>query len=181
MHLDLEGRHAFLSPSKHSWLHYDDEKLDQAYINALAAKKGTDLHELAQRLINLGVKLPRSEKTLNKYVNDMIGYRMTTEQILYYSEVCFGQADAIAFRKELLRIADLKTGVRPTSPDQLKVYAALFCLEYRIKPGMIRIELLIYQNDECRQYDADPIEIAQIMDRIITFDKRITAIREEAL
>jgi hypothetical protein len=146
----------------------------------LAAQRGTELHAFAQDAIRLGVKLPRSQKTLNMYINDAIGYRMRTEQILYYSDNSFGTADAISFRKSFLRIHDLKTGLTPVSERQLEVYAALFCLEYRVKPFEIEIELRIYQNDEIQIYEADPDVITHIMDRIVTFDKRIEAIRMEA-
>jgi hypothetical protein len=178
-HSQLTGSHSFLSPSKYHWIHYDDEKLDRAYIAALAAQRGSELHALAHNLIRLGVKLPRTKQTLNMYVNDAIGFRMTPEQILYYSVNCFGQADAISFRSGKLKIADLKTGVTPTSEHQLEVYAALFCLEYRFRAHDIETELRIYQNDEVRIFLADPDQIMHIMDKIVTFDKRIREIREE--
>lgn len=180
-HSQLAGQHAFLSASKYHWINYDDEKLDRVYIAAMAAQRGTELHAFAHEAIRLGVKLPRSQKTLHLYVNDAIGYRMTPEQVLYYSDNCFGTADTISFRKNFLRIHDLKTGVTHTSEHQLEVYAALFCLEYRIKPFDIETELRIYQNDEVRVYEADPDAIVHIMDKIITFDKRITTLRMEAL
>jgi hypothetical protein len=179
-HSNLAGQHAFLSASKYHWINYDDDKLDQVYVAALAAKRGTELHEFAHQAIRLGIKLPRSQKSLNMYVNDAIGYRMTSEQILYYSDNCFGTSDTISFRKNMLRVHDLKTGITPTSHHQLEVYAALFCLEYKFKPFDIQIELRVYQNDEIRAYEADPDTIAHIIDKIITFDKRITAIKLEA-
>ncbi len=173
------GQHAFLSPSKYSWLNYDVLKLDQAYVASLAAQKGTELHKLAHDMIRLGVKLGRSQTTLNMYVNDAIGFRMKPEQILWYSDYIFGTADAISIRKNILRISDLKTGVIVAKEHQLKIYAALFCLEYKYKPFDLQIELRIYQNDEVREYLGDPDEIAHIMDTIITFNNRIIAIREE--
>jgi Protein of unknown function (DUF2800) len=179
-HTNLVGQHAFLSASKYHWVSYDDEKIDRVYMAALAARRGTALHELAHNLINLGVKLPRNQQTLSLYVNDAIGFRMTSEQILYYSDNCFGTADTIAFRHNKLRISDLKTGISQTSEKQLEIYAALFCLEYRVKPFEIETELRIYQSDEVRIYDADPDVITHIMDKIITFNKRIEAIRMEA-
>jgi hypothetical protein len=106
---------------------------------------------------------------------------MQPEQILYYSENCFGTTDAIGFRRNSLRIHDLKTGVTQTSHHQLEVYAALFCLEYGFKPFDIDIELRIYQNDEIGVWEGDSDQITHIMDKIVTFDKRITAIRNEAL
>jgi hypothetical protein len=178
-HSELAGRHAFLSPSKYSWINYDEEKLDRAYVAAMASQRGTELHALAHSLIRLGVKLPATKTHMNMYVNDAIGFRMTPEQPLFYSENCFGTADTISFRRNMLRISDLKTGITPTSEHQLEVYASLFCLEYRMKPFDIKIELRIYQNDEARIYEADPDVIFHIMDRIITFDKRIAAIRLE--
>ena len=178
-HSDLAGLHAFLGPSKYHWINYDPEKLDQVYRNAQAAARGIELHAFAHHAIRLGVKLPRSEKTLNQYVNDAIGFRMVTEQILFYSENCFGTADTISFKKDLLRIHDLKTGVIPGHIHQLEIYAALFCLEYDMKPGSIQIELRIYQDDEIIAVFPDIDTIAHIMDKIITFDRRIELIRAE--
>lgn len=172
-HLRLEGQHAFLGASKYHWVNYDDEKLDSAYLKWKAAQKGTELHEIAAHLIKLGIKLPRSRKTLNMYVNDAIGYRMEPEIVLYYSDNCFGTADTIMFRDNFLRIHDLKTGVSPTSMTQVKIYMALFCLEYGVDPNEIEAELRIYQNDEIEIEKPDPEEILRIMGKIISFDRRI--------
>jgi hypothetical protein len=161
-------------------VNYDDEKLDRVFLASMAAQRGTELHALAAELIRLGVKLPSSKRTLNMYVNDALGYRMTPEQVLFYSENAFGTPDAISFRRNVLRIHDLKTGVTATSERQLEVYAALFCLEYSYKPFDMDIELRIYQSDEVRVYVADPDDITHIMDRIVNADKRITALRKEA-
>lgn len=179
-HGELEGAHAFLSASKHHWINYSEEKLIETYTNWMATQRGTELHEFAKRCIELGIKLPRSEKTLNMYVNDAIGYRMTPEQPLYYSENCFGTADAISYstRKKFLRIHDLKTGVTPVSMDQLKIYAALFCLEYHIKPGDITSELRIYQSNEIMVFEPEVSDIAPIMDKIKFFDKKIKELKE---
>lgn len=178
-HKYLEGSHAFLSASGYHWLNYDKEKLIAVYRNSLAKQRGTELHELASDLIRLGQKLPKSKKSLNLFVNDAIGYKMTSEQILFYSENCFGTADAISFRDDILRIHDLKTGVTTASMKQLYIYAALFCLEYRIKPGEIQFELRIYQNDEVIIDNPTADDILPIMDKIISFDKIIRKIREE--
>jgi hypothetical protein len=70
--------------------------------------------------------------------------------------------------------------VTPASETQLKVYAALFCLEYRYKPFEIKTEVRIYQNDEIHAYEVDPDETFHIMDRIVYFDKLITQMRTEA-
>ena len=178
-HLNLEGKHAFLGASKYHWLNYSDDKLVEAYNRSIAAAKGTELHDFAANCIKLRQKLPKSEKTLNKYVNDAIGYKMSPEKILYYSDNCYGTADAISFRNNLLRIHDLKTGVIPAHIEQLLIYAALFCLEYRIKPSEIDMELRIYQNDEIVAYIPEGDEILPIMDKIKTFDKIINDIKKE--
>lgn len=176
-HSNLVGLHAFLSASKYHWTNYDDEKLDRTFVASMAARRGTELHALAHNLIRLGVKLPRNSQSLNMYVNDALGFRMTPEQVLYYSINCFGTVDAIAFRRDLLRIHDLKTGSTPTSFRQLEIYAALFCLEYKFKPAQIGMEFRIYQNDEVKTMEGDPDIITHIMDRIIGFDKRIEQLK----
>ena len=178
-HRNLEGHHAFLGASKYHWINYDEEKLVYTYNKYLATLRGTTLHDFAAQAIKLGQKLPKSKKTLNMYVNDAIGFKMTPEQPLYYSENCFGTADAICFRNNLLRIHDLKTGVTPAHMEQLMIYAALFCLEYKIKPGEIDIELRIYQNDEVDVYNPTTDEIAHIIDRIKRFSDIITKINEQ--
>jgi len=172
-HYNLEGQHAFLGASKHHWTNYDEEKLSNSYTNFLATMKGTQLHDFACSCIQLGIKLPRSKSTLNLYVNDAIGFRMTPEQPLYYSDNAFGTADAISFKDNYLRIHDLKTGVSPTSMRQLEIYAAFFCLEYHVSPADILIELRIYQANEFIFYNPVSEDILRIMDKIILFDKRI--------
>lgn len=178
-HSELAGAHAFLSPSKHHWLRYDDEKLIATYVRSLAAMKGTELHAFASEAIRLRQKLTGNTKTLNMYVNDAIGFRMSPEVLLAYSPNAFGTADAISFRRGLLRIHDLKTGVTPAKMDQLEIYAALFCLEYKIVPSSIKFELRLYQNDEVLIKNSETDDIVPIMDRIIHFDKLITNFLEE--
>lgn len=178
-HSNLVGNHAFLGASKYHWINYDDDKVALAYKKFLATLKGTTLHDFAAQCIKLGQKLPRSKKTLNMYINDAIGYAMTPEQILYYSDNCFGTADSICFRDNLLRIHDLKTGEIPAHIEQLEVYAALFCLEYHYKPSDIAIELRIYQFDEILVANPTPDIIVPIMDKIVTFDKIIDEIKQQ--
>ena len=176
-HFQLEGQHAFLSPSKHHWVNYSEEKLIDRFTTFQAAQRGTELHDLARRCIELGVKLPKTNKTLNLYVNDAIGFKMQTEQILYYSDNCFGTTDTISFRKNFLRIHDLKTGQTPVSMNQLMVYNALFCLEYNFKPTEIETELRLYQSDEVLIHVPEPDEIILIMNKIISFDKTIEELK----
>lgn len=180
-HYDLAGKHAFLSASKYAWIRYDEQKLDDVYRNHQAAQRGSELHDFAAQAIRLGIKMARSSKTLNMYINDALGFRMTPEQILYYSDNVFGTADAISFRKGMLRIHDLKTGVTKASMDQLQIYTALFCLEYNIRPEDIDVELRLYQEDEIDILVPDLDDIKTIMHKIVDFDKRIKALQLEAL
>jgi len=175
----LEGQHAFLGASKWHWINYDEHKLSDAYSKYTASQRGVLIHDFAAQCIRLGQKLPKSQKTLNAYVNDAVGFKMTPEQCLYYSENCFGTADAISFRNDLLRIHDLKTGVTPAHMEQLEIYTALFCLEYKIKPSDIDIELRIYQSDEIIYHNPPPQDIMKIADKIISFDKLITRLKQE--
>lgn len=178
-HSRIIGQHAFLSPSNPAWLNYDEDKLARSYHQKQVTQRGSDLHDLAMNLIRLGVKLPDTGQTLNSYVNDAIGFRMTPEQGLYYSENCFGTTDAIRFVDGLLRIHDLKTGITPAKMEQLLIYAALFCFEYNIDPRDIRFELRIYQNDTIEILTPDAAEILVVMDTIRTWDLYIKYLKEE--
>lgn len=178
-HSSLKDQHAFLSASKYHWINYDNEKLDSVYLSYLAIQKGTELHELASKLIDMRQKLPRAQKSLNLYVNDAIGFKMLTEQTLFFSENCFGTADAISFRDNFLRIHDLKTGKTQASIKQLEIYAALFCLEYDFNPSDIDIELRLYQYDEVLVDRPNSEEIMYIMNKIKEFDKRIEMLKQE--
>lgn len=178
MHSKFEGCHAFLGASKYHWVNYDEEKLAESYSSFMAAQKGTVLHAFAKDCIKLGQKLPKSQKTLNMYVNDAIGYKMIPEQVLYFSDNCFGTADTISFKNDILRIHDLKTGKVLAHMEQLEIYAALFCLEYHKRPSEIDIELRIYQNDDVNIYIPTAEDIVPIMDKIIVFDKIINNIKE---
>lgn len=178
-HTNLVGQHAFLGASKYHWLNYDNDKLVNTYLNYLAAQRGTELHEFAAQCIKLKQKLPKVNKTLNMYVNDAIGYLMTPEQVLYYSENCFGTADTISFRNNFLRIHDYKSGSIPAHMEQLMIYAGLFCLEYKIKPAEIGFELRIYQNDEKIIFNPTVEDIVPVMDKIVTSDKVIRQLKQQ--
>ena len=177
-HSELIGKHAFLSPSGYHWLRYDEEKLSSVYLNSLAVENGILLHEFAAKAIEYGIKLYDRETTINMFVNDSIDYNMTPEQPLYFSDNCFGTCDAIMFRKGVLRIHDLKTGSTKASMDQLRIYAALFCLEYKQNPNDIHeIILSIYQNDSVTTEVQDPKEIEWIMKEIKKKDKIIESLK----
>lgn len=177
-HYELEGKHAFLSPSKYSWINYTDERLAEVYKNQQMIQRGTELHRIAKDLITNEIRLPRTNQTLNMYVNDAIGYGMSPEVILKplpFSDNAYGTADSISYsdKNKFLRIHDLKTGSSPASMDQLKIYAAFFCLEYgdeigiKNDPSKIDIELRIYQSDNVVTHLPDPDEIKDIMNRTI--------------
>jgi hypothetical protein len=179
-HSELAGRHATLSASKYHWLRYSKEKLQNWFLTQLQAAKGTELHNFAAVAIKMRQKLPRNGKTLNRYVNDCIGYNMTPEQVLFYSIRSFGTADAIGYReievegvmRKELRIFDLKTGVSKASFDQLLIYSGFFMLEYNMLPGDFDlVEFRIYQNDDFEAWSPAIEDLAYVLDRIQTSDR----------
>ena len=178
-HLRLEGNHAFLSPSYYHWLNYDQEKLSGRWKSIRASIEGVKDHAYACEAIELREFQIDESTTLGAYINDCIRFGMTPELILYYSDNCFGTADAISFKDSFLRISDLKTGTTKASEKQLEIYAALFCLEYEVDPYDIEIELRIYQDQECRIYIGDAATIRGIMDKIIEFDRHVDKLRLE--
>lgn len=182
-HSNLEGLHAPFNASQSSWLRYDDDKMLEVYRNKQAAAMGSRLHAWAKETIDLGIKQPsRSKKTIYAYVNDAIGFKMSTEVVLYYSDYFFGTADAISFRDGMLRIHDLKTGKSGKIEDhieQLEIYAALFCLEYKVKPGEIEMELRVYKQDEVLVHTPTAEDILPIMDKIVHSTKILERINSE--
>lgn len=165
---ELKGKHSFLSPSKWHWINYDDGRLIEAYNNSYAAARGSELHEFAAQAIKLGIPLKNDHSTLSMHVNDAIKYRMRPEQILYFSDKCFGTADAICYRNGVLRIHDLKTGMIPAHIEQLMLYAAMFCLMYEEDPFKMRaIELRIYQNDNVTVCTPTPAEVKNFIDIMV--------------
>lgn len=206
-HSKLKGQHAFLGASKSSWLKYKTEDaLFSRYKSQYAAPLGTALHEIAANYIDYGFKLRKqdsryvlfqliSEKgiprnvidinyifpNLAMYVNDAISLRMSTEQVLYYSDNCYGTTDAIAFDEEhkFLRIHDYKSGTIPAHMEQLDIYSAIFCLEYRMNPNEIAIEERIYQGNEILYSNPEPELIISIMDTIVEYDKMINRFIKE--
>ena len=166
-HLELKDKHALLSPSKPYWLNYDQNQMRNFVIAQNAAARGTKLHDLAAKLIEEGLKLRGSTQTLAAYVNDAIGYGMTPEVGLKYSDQCFGHTDAIELSRGLLRIHDLKTGSGPVHMEQLEIYAALFLMEYErilgVNPLNTKVNLRIYQNDDIQEYSPDKDRIEEVI------------------
>lgn len=194
-HSKLKGTHAAFSASQYHWLGYDEEKAIDRYFKRFIPELGTVVHEYASQRIKNKLKMSKGDKNalinyilennipseviniqklldnLIPYVNDAISLRMDSEVVLKYSDLFYGTADAISFKNDKLQIHDLKTGDIPAHEDQLYIYAALFCLEYRKKPSEIKIECRIYQNNEVSIFEPEIEEITYIMDKIITFNK----------
>lgn len=171
----IEGTHAFLSPSGHHWLRYDDAKLVARLRTTQAAALGTRLHAWAAEAIALGRPQPVDGDYLCAYVNDALELRMKPEQTLFYSMNCYGTADAIGFdvANLFLRVHDLKTGVTKVTMDQLYVYAALFCLEYIFRPYEIKGELRVYQKTGVLFEPIDNEYLAWVYDKIQSADEII--------
>ena len=178
-HSKFEGAHAFLSASKFHWINYTNEKLVETYQKQQLAMKGPELHEFAAMAIRLGIKQQNTDDTLNMYINDAIRLNMDTEVLLFYSDNCFGTADAILFNPEnnTLHIHDLKTGSTPAHMEQLFIYAALFCLEYGFNPYELTIMLKMYQSNEVLKKTAEPEQIDYIMDKIKSSDKILSKLK----
>ena len=179
---DLSGSHAFLSPSRYHWLNYSDEKLIESFKNHKRAALGTRLHFIASELIKYAIRQRDTRDSFNAFVNDAIGFRMSPEVVLYYSPNCYGTADAISFEDGVLRIHDLKTGVTPGSLKQLLIYAALFCLDYRVEPKDLKaVHLRIYQGGETVEFNPDPADVFEVTRRIVQADKLLKEADEMAV
>lgn len=138
---------------------------------------GDDLNDYGKKIVYEIGFLPKEVfETVKSYINDCIAFKMTPEQPLVYSLYFYGTTDCISFRDNILRIHDLKTGSIPAHIEQLEIYAALFCLEYDIKPVDISIELRIYQNNEILHYEPGIDDIVPIMDLIVSRDKELNKI-----
>lgn len=184
-HFELEGKHAFLSPSGYHWLNYTKKKLQTVYANHKRKEKGTALHAFAEMAIRERIKLANHKQALNMFVNDAIGFDMEPEQVLYYSDHCFGTADAIKYEKsdnpelkDLLRIHDLKTGITKASFNQLLVYAALFCLEYRVNPVETAFVGRIYQGTGFEEIEFMYDEVIEVMNTIQDHSRSLDEVME---
>jgi hypothetical protein len=183
----LIGLHAFLSPSTYYWLDYDEDKLRASYFNKQQSRRGDELHTYAQQAIKLNVRQADNGTTLSDYINDAIGFRMTPEFPLFYTEDCFGTTDAISFREErwptgkhqTLRISDLKTGLIPAEMKQLLIYAAIFFFEYGVSPRDVKVILRIYQNDQIEELIPDASDLLMIMSRVKAQAALIAYLRAE--
>lgn len=174
-HKELEGKHAFMGASNYHWVNYDDRTFEARYYSQFSQIIGTTIHQLAHDCIVSRTKLNKHDihlvqmalykafvprdaydpslilDNLMAFVNDAIGFHMSSEILLYYNAFCFGTTDAIGYyeKEKILRIHDYKNGVVAADIRQLYIYSALFCLEYKVNPRSLNlIELRIYQNLE---------------------------------
>lgn len=180
-HYDLEGKHSALSASKHSWVRYTPERMEQVILNERKKQEGTELHAIASAMIKKRIKAsPHVKKAFNLFVNDAIGFKLHSEVVLSYSKNAFATSDAIGFRDGVLRIHDLKTGDSKPSFEQLDIYAALFMLEYDVDPFKVKdIVQRLYQFDGFEEQHQDPQVIQDIMNQIIEMDQVITRVDME--
>ena len=204
-HKELEGKHAFLGASNYHWIGWNDQTFQEHYYNQYATQAGTAIHKLAHDCIVSRIRIGKHDKNLVDmtlyhayvpldccdssdflnnlipFVNDAIGFHMSSEVILYYNPECFGTTDAISFNEieKVLRIHDLKTGAIPAHVEQLLIYAALFCLEYHKNPTQFVTELRIYQSGQVAIFNPTPEEIEKYMDLIVMRTKTIQAYLEQ--
>ena len=200
---NLDGKHAPFSPSQPYWLGDDDKGIIKRFHAMYASSIGTVLHDFARKRIKYGMKLSKADKksaiidileagipkkvvdgldfdfifdNLQSYVNDAIGFRMSPEVHLYFSDNFFGTTDAISFheKEKKLRIADLKTGNATPHIEQLIIYAALFCLQYKKNPSDFDICLSFYHRGEIVEVETTANDIQETMDKIVAFDDVIS-------
>lgn len=191
-HKQLEGKHAFLGASNFHWVNWNDQTFENRYYSQFSTTIGTAIHALAHDCILNRTKLNKHDRHLIEitlyhayipkdaydpddilmnlipFVNDAIGYHMSSEILLYYNNYCFGTCDAISFseKERILRIHDLKTGTTPAHMEQLLIYVALFCLEYHKNPHQFKTELRIYQNFNIIVEEPDANDIETFMNLI---------------
>ena len=182
-HTRLTGLHAFLSASSPHWVNYEEEKLVRVFHERMTAKRGSELHAFAKEAIRLKIWQIDNGQTLNSYINDGIGFRMTPEVTLSATPNCFGTADTISFdeKTNLLRVHDLKNGVHEASMEQLRLYAAMFCIEYGYRPSEIQTKLRIYQNDAIKEEEPTQHDLNWLISRIRTSDAILEECKKEAM
>lgn len=150
---------------------YDiDEMIFKEYF-----KEDTDMiTDYGEKLLKCLRQVPSEVfETVKLYVNDAIGFKMTPEEVVYYSDDIYGCSDAISFSSNFLRIHDLKTGSSNQDHiEQLLNYAALFCLQHKLDPKKIQSQLRVYKNGEAIIYDPNPDDIQIVMDSIVIVNKQ---------
>ena len=185
----VSGQHAFLSPSSYHWFKDTEDELRSRYFSKQQTVRGVREHAFAAEAIEL--KLPQLDNgsTLNLYINDAIGFRMEAEVPLFYTEDCFGTADALSCREEhwpdgifmTLRVSDLKTGITPADMLQIDIYVAIFFLAYgkMFRPDQTRVVQRIYQNNQIFEHIPHHTEILTNMSRVRDAARQVAYFREE--
>lgn len=170
--ISLQLKYSTLKDLSHSILsyiyrkYYDEER--------------AEITETGNKILQTARVLPKEKLvTLQQYINDGSGFRMKTEQTLVYSDFIYGTADAIRYEDDVLRISDYKSGKHPVSMDQLLVYAALFCLEYKVDPMKTKFHLRIYQQGKIICNEPEGSQILDIANRIVYVNKVATSVRGE--
>lgn len=192
-HKEYEGKHAFLGASNYHWLNWDDTSFENRYYSQFSTIIGTTMHQLAHDCILSRTKLNKHDvhlvemylykafvprdaydpevllETLIPFVNDAIGFRMSSEIILFYNMYAFGTTDAIKYdeKEGLLMIHDLKMGITPAKMEQLYLYCAFFCLEYKVSPYKLHFKTRIYQMGQIIEDDPESELIESIMNNIL--------------
>ena len=139
-----------------------------------------DRNKYGLRLIEHLNYIPKEVfETVKFYINDGIGYKMTVEQPVVYSDKIYGTIDSVCFKDNLLRIHDLKTGSHEADMEQLEIYAALFCLEYDFRPTELEFELRLYQWDGLVVHNPTVENLLPIIDAIITTNKIAANVEKE--
>ena len=192
-HKEYEGKHAFLGASNYHWLNYDPVTLENRYYSQFSQIIGTAMHELAHDCIVGRIRLTKHDvhlvdmamfkafvpkdaydpnillENLIRFVNDAIGFHMSSEILLFVNPMCFGTTDAIVYNEyeKTLRVHDYKTGIIPAKIEQCHIYMAMFCKEYKVDPYKIKhFEARIYQNGEVFADNPTADTIKSIMDLI---------------
>lgn len=207
-HSDKVGKHAMLSPSSWRWVRDTPDELIKRLASQYMPVIGTNLHEIACKHIKYCIKMNKYDRknvllellakgvpsiildaldfdlifeNLMLYVNDCIGFKMTPEVVLMYSDNMWGSTDAICFdeRAHMLRIHDYKSGFGQVYMEQVMIYEALFCLEYQVRPEDIENELRIYQANSILYHNPTPDEINEIMDQIVMGDRILQQLKQE--
>ena len=208
-HSDKVGKHAMLSASTWRWINDTPDELIRRLALQYAPVIGTHLHGIACNHIKFSVKLNRYDRknvllellakgvpgmildaidfdrifdNLMAYVNDCIGFKMSPEVVLMYSDTMWGTTDAIHFdeRARFLRIHDYKSGFGSVYMEQLMIYEALFCLEYHVNPEDIDNELRIYQGCDILYHNPTPEDIRAYMDQIVMADRILQDLKQGA-